>query len=209
MNGSIRTLRVLLPHLGADAPLPEEDVRLIARRKHFHGARVITYLRLAGRLVPDRHSDAALARARHLADTAPAPFRGLLNRWIDVLCGTASRPSRPLAPSTICSYLRLATPPLRTWHEDGVTDLRAITRTHIEQALEPVQGEAAKSRATALRSLFRALEWECEALGHSDLGRCGSGAWPDSPAVPVLGQRIRLSVGTNCALQSHACGLGE
>jgi hypothetical protein len=160
MNGSIRTLRVLLPHLGADAPLREEDVRLIARRTHFHGARVITYLRLAGRLVPDRHSDAALARARYLADTAPAPFRGPLNRWIDVLCGTASRPSWPLAPSTICSYLRLAAPPLRTWYEDGVTDLRAVTRTHIEQALEPVQGEAAKSRATALRSLFRALKRE-------------------------------------------------
>lgn len=76
-------------------------------------------------------------------------------------------------------------------------------------APEPVQGEAAKSRATALRSLFRALEWECVALGHSDLGRCGSGAWPDSPAVPVLGQRIRLSVGMNCALHSRACGLGE
>jgi hypothetical protein len=67
MNGSIHTLRVLLAHLGADAPLPEEDVRLIARRKHFHGARVINYLRLTGRLTPDRHADAALARARHLA----------------------------------------------------------------------------------------------------------------------------------------------
>ncbi|MCT9114414.1 hypothetical protein N4G69_55050, partial [Streptomyces mirabilis] len=45
MSGSIRTLRVLLAHLGADAPLPQEDVRLIARREHFHGARVINYLR--------------------------------------------------------------------------------------------------------------------------------------------------------------------
>ena len=42
MSGSIRTLRVLLAHLGADAPLPEEDVRLIARREHFHGARSST-----------------------------------------------------------------------------------------------------------------------------------------------------------------------
>ncbi|MER5669458.1 hypothetical protein [Streptomyces mirabilis] len=160
MSGSIRTLRVLLAHLGADAPLLEEDVRLIARRKHFHGARAINYLRVSGRLAPDRHAYAALARARHLADTAPAPFRGPLNRWIDVLCGTAQRPSWPLAASTVCSYLRLAAPALRTWYEDGVTDLRAVTRTHIEQALEPVQGEAAKSRATALRSLFRALKRE-------------------------------------------------
>ncbi|MFD9286518.1 hypothetical protein ACFWD7_57210, partial [Streptomyces mirabilis] len=137
-----------------------EDVRLIARRKHFHGARAINYLRVSGRLAPDRHAYAALARARHLADTAPAPFRGPLNRWIDVLCGTAQRPSWPLAASTVCSYLRLAAPALRTWYEDGVTDLRAVTRTHIEQALEPVQGEAAKSLATALRSLFRALKRE-------------------------------------------------
>ncbi|MBK3562994.1 hypothetical protein [Streptomyces sp. MBT62] len=42
MSGSIRTLRVLLAHLGADAPLPEEAVRLIARREHFHGARSST-----------------------------------------------------------------------------------------------------------------------------------------------------------------------
>ncbi|GGN34055.1 site-specific integrase [Streptomyces fuscichromogenes] len=160
MSGSIRTLRVLLAHLGADAPLPEEDVRLIARRTHFHGARVINYLLLTGRLAPDRRSDAALARARHFADAAPVPFRGPLNRWIDVLCGTASRPSRPLAPSTVYSYLRLAAPALQTWYEDGVTDLRAVTRAHIEQTLEPVQGEAVKSLATALRSLFRALKRE-------------------------------------------------
>ena len=135
-------------------------MRPIARRKHFHGARAINYLRVSGRLAPDRHADAALARARHLADTAPAPFRGPLNRWIDVLCGTAQRPSWPLAASTVCSYLRLAAPALRTWYEDGITDLRAVTRIHIEQALEPVQGEAAKSLATALRSLFHALKRE-------------------------------------------------
>ncbi|WP_327723934.1 hypothetical protein [Streptomyces europaeiscabiei] len=35
-----------------------------------------------------------------------------------------------------------------------------MTRTHIEQVLEPVRAEAAKSRATALRSLFRALKRE-------------------------------------------------
>ncbi|MGW3107865.1 hypothetical protein [Streptomyces sp. NPDC001100] len=67
-------------------------------------------------------------------------------------------PRRPPAPT--CSYLRLAAPALCTWYEDGITDRRAVTVTHIKQALEPVQGEAAKSRATALRSLFRALKRE-------------------------------------------------
>lgn len=160
MSSSIRTLRVLLAYLGADAPLLEEDVRLLARRDHFDGARVMNFLRLTGRLTPDQRSNPHLRRARRVADTAPDPFRGPLHRWIDVLCGQSARPSRALAPTTVSAYLRRAAPVLNTWYEHGISDLRAVTPAHIEQVLEPVQGEAAKGLATSLRSLFRALKRE-------------------------------------------------
>ncbi|MGR3938944.1 hypothetical protein [Streptomyces sp. BRA346] len=153
-------MRVLLAYLGGEAPLLEEDVRLLASRSYFSGARVINYLRLTGRLVPDRSAHAHLVRARRAADDAPGPFRPLVHRWIDVLCGQASQPSWPLAPSTVSGYVRLAAPVLYAWYADGVTDLRAITRSDVETALQPKRGHAAVSLATALRSLFRALKRE-------------------------------------------------
>ncbi|MEV5843688.1 hypothetical protein AB0M32_17175 [Streptomyces sp. NPDC051985] len=92
--------------------------------------------------MPDRTGNTALARARHFADTAPAGFRRPLHVWIDVLCGAGSRPGRPLAPTTVVSYLR------------------AVTREDLEEALRPHHGERAKGLATALCSLFRALKRE-------------------------------------------------
>ncbi|KUN29420.1 hypothetical protein AQJ23_01165 [Streptomyces antibioticus] len=135
-------------------------MRLLARRDNLSGARLINYLRLVGQLAPDQRADAAMARARRIADAAPSPFRASVHRWIDVLSGRASRPSWPLAPATIYAYLRITSPCLRSWHDIGVDTLRAVTRDHIEQALDPMQGEAAKTLATALRSLFRALKRE-------------------------------------------------
>ncbi|MET7484486.1 hypothetical protein [Streptomyces sp. NPDC005538] len=160
LGTSIRTLRVLLAHLGADAPLREEDIRLLARRHHFNGARVVNYLRVTGRLLPDRRSDAASARARRLADTAPQPFRSAVHRWIDVLSGQATRPSVPLAPTTVCAYVRRVSPCLRAWHETGIGDLRAVTGEHVRETLKALKGEDAKALATPLRSLFRALKRE-------------------------------------------------
>ncbi|MFE1882786.1 hypothetical protein [Streptomyces diastatochromogenes] len=160
LGPSIRTLRVLLAYLGAAAPLLEEDVRLLARQHNFSGARVINYLRLTGLLAAGQKADAYLARARRVADEMPAPYAGPVHRWIDVLCGHGSRRSWPMAPSTIAAYTRLAGPSLHTWYDAGITDLRSVTHAHIEKALEPVKGEAAKSLATALRSLFRALKRE-------------------------------------------------
>lgn len=160
LGPSMRTLRILVAHLGAEAPLLEEDVRLLARRDNLSGARLINYLRLVGQLIPDQRADSAMARARRLADAAPAPFRDPVHRWIDVLSGRASRPSWPLAPATVYAYVRITSPCLRAWHDAGVDTLRAVTRAHIEQTLDPGQGEAAKTLATALRSLFRALKRE-------------------------------------------------
>ncbi|WP_426501645.1 hypothetical protein [Streptomyces sp. D54] len=155
---NVRALTFLVAHLGAAAPLLEADVRLLARRAGCPAPRVINYLRAVGFLVPDTKSDALLANARHLADKAPPPFQGGMTRWIDVLSNTGSRPSLPLAPATVCSYVRRARPCLDTWYEAGIDDLRAITQDHVRSALEALSGEAKKSTAVALRSLFRALK---------------------------------------------------
>ncbi|MFD6913554.1 site-specific integrase [Streptomyces virginiae] len=77
-----------------------------------------------------------------------------------MLCNTASRPSWPLAPSTVRSYVRKASPCLHAWNTAGIDDLRAITTDHIQQQLAPLLGEARKSLLGALRSLFRALKRE-------------------------------------------------
>lgn len=86
--------RVLVAHLGAEAPPREEDVRLLAWRHDFNGARVVNYLRVTGRLLPHRRSDAASARARRLVDTAPQPFRAAIHRWIEVLARPPGRACR-------------------------------------------------------------------------------------------------------------------
>lgn len=155
-----RTLRVLLAHLGAEAPLLEEDVRLLARQDHYSGARLLGYLRLIGHLTPDRHGNAHLARARRLADTAPDPFRTPVHRWIDVLTGTAARRSHPLSPVTVCGYVRRAVTVLKAWYSSGIEDLRTVTHAHIARAITELTGRPAQSRAVALRSLFRALKRE-------------------------------------------------
>ncbi|MFE5862153.1 hypothetical protein ACFQ77_16590 [Streptomyces virginiae] len=159
-QASLRTLRILTAHLGAAAPLHEADVRSLAHHPHLSAPRVINYLRGTGLLVPDMKSNAHLTGARRLADHAPPPFQEDIHRWIDVLCNTASRPSWPLAPSTVRSYVRKASPCLHAWNTAGIDDLRAITTDHIQQQLAPLLGEARKSLLGALRSLFRALKRE-------------------------------------------------
>ncbi|MFE1909236.1 hypothetical protein ACFW96_37030 [Streptomyces gardneri] len=160
LQASLRGLRILTAHFGADAPLHEADIRRLARYTHLAAPRVINYLRSVGLLAPDAKSDAHLAGARRLADQAPGPFRAGAHRWIDVLCAAGSRPSWPLAPSTVRSYVRKTAPCLKAWHAAGVDDFRAVTVDHVQQALAPLRGEARKSLLTALRSLFRALKRE-------------------------------------------------
>ncbi|MFF3091480.1 site-specific integrase [Streptomyces nojiriensis] len=109
---------------------------------------------------PGHEANAYLTGARRLADQAPAPFQDGVHRWIDVLCGTAPRPSRPLAPSTVRSYVHKASPCLQAWHAVGINELSAITAEHVQQTLAPLLGEARKSLLGALRSLFRALKRE-------------------------------------------------
>ncbi|WP_327257260.1 tyrosine-type recombinase/integrase [Streptomyces sp. NBC_01244] len=157
---SLNALRLLLSHLGVDAPIHEADIRLLARREGCCAPRVINYLRSVGLLVPDAKSDAFLASARRHADDVPAPFRDGVHRWIDVLCNTGSQPSLPLAPSTVCGYVRRVRSCLQSWHEAGIDDLRAITRDHVQNALAGLTGEPRKGTGVAIHSFFRALKRE-------------------------------------------------
>ncbi|WP_327579025.1 hypothetical protein [Streptomyces sp. NBC_00145] len=149
-----------MAHLGAEAPLLEEDVRLLARQDHHSGIRLLGCLRLIGLLTPDQRGNTHLARARRLADSAPAPFRTPVHRWIDVLTGAAPRPSHPLAPVSVCGYVRRVLAVLKTWHASGIEDLRVVTHNHVTRAVTELTGSPAQARAVALRSLFRALKRE-------------------------------------------------
>jgi hypothetical protein len=59
---------------------------------------------------------------------------------------------------TIRKYLAIVTPVLRTWAEHD--SLREITPQQVHTAVTELRGNPAKDRATALRSLFRALKHE-------------------------------------------------
>ncbi|MCQ1579269.1 tyrosine-type recombinase/integrase [Streptomyces parvus] len=159
-QASLSALKFLVAHLGADAPFHETDVRLLAHHPNFAAPRVINYLRAIGLLVPDEKSDALLATARRYADEAPAAFQDGVHRWIDVMCNAGTRPSLPLAPSTVHGYVRRARTCLNIWHTVGIDDLRAITADHITTVLDTLTGETRKTTATAVRSLFRALKRE-------------------------------------------------
>ncbi|MCC3652614.1 hypothetical protein LIX60_14290 [Streptomyces sp. S07_1.15] len=162
VGSSIRVLRILMAYLGADVPIREADIRSLASLGSNHQcARVIDYLRRRDLLDEDESVNADLAGARAVADGLPDAFARAVNTWIDVLVGQATKPSLPVAPATARRYVRDAVAVLKQWDADGLTDLRAITKTHVEDAItddtDPVERRA---RHVALRSLFRALRRE-------------------------------------------------
>ncbi|WP_333738538.1 hypothetical protein [Streptomyces sp. IBSBF 2806] len=160
-TGSLRTLRILLAHLGARAPLRERDVTAIAALSgHHNGRRVIHFLRDRELLEATPRRDAELTRARRLADSLPAPFDDSVHLWIDVLLGLGSRPSPALACATIYVYVVHIAPVLNGWAAEGITDLREIGSSHIATVLEETEAARRHSVHPPLRSLFRALRRE-------------------------------------------------
>lgn len=161
-NGSIRTLRIVTGHLGVDAPIQESDIRALASMKAaLQGARVINYLRLRGLLAAQPPTDPCIARARHHATAITRPaFSTAVHTFIDVLLGQGSTPSRARSPKTVENYVGAILETLEAWIADGITDLREITRQHIEDVLDPLRGDKARRLHTALRSFFRALKRE-------------------------------------------------
>lgn len=161
-NGSIRTLRIVAGHLGAEAPIQESDIPALASmRADLQGARVINYLRQHGLLAAQPPTDPCIARARHHAAAIARPaFSTAVYTFIDVLLGQGSTSSRARSPKTVENYVGAILGTLETWIADGLTDPREITRKHIEDALDPLHGDQARRLHTALRSFFRALKRE-------------------------------------------------
>lgn len=161
-NGSIRTLRIVTGHLGAEASIQESDIRSLASmRADLQGARVINYLRLRGLLAPQPPTDPCIARARHHATAISRPaFSTAVHTFIDVLLGQGSSPSRARRPKTVENYVDAILSTLEAWIANELADPREITKKHIEDALEPLRSDQARRLHTALRSFFRALKRE-------------------------------------------------
>ncbi|MGW2253530.1 tyrosine-type recombinase/integrase [Kitasatospora sp. NPDC001660] len=161
LGGSTRTLRILVAHLGADAPIPERDVKAVAALSSNHqGARVVNYLRRRGLLAADTPVDSQLVTARRIADELPKAFGDAVHAWIDVLTGQGSKPSNSLASVTVRHYVHDVAATLRAWDASGLGDPKEVTKEHIEEVLEPLRGTAARAVHVSLRSMFRALKRE-------------------------------------------------
>ncbi|MGW0315997.1 hypothetical protein [Streptomyces flavidovirens] len=161
-SGSVRTLRIVTRHLGADVLIQESDIRALASmRANLQGARVVNYLRLRGLLEAQPPGDPCIARARHHASSISQPaFSAAVHTFIDVLLGQGGTPSRARSSKTVENYVAAILDTLEGWIADGLTDPREITKKHIEDALDPLRGDQARRLHTALRSLFRALKRE-------------------------------------------------
>ncbi|MFI6341075.1 hypothetical protein [Streptomyces sp. NPDC050535] len=162
LSGSIRTLRIVSGHLGADVPIQESDIRALASlRADLQGARVINYLRQRGLLAAQPPSNPSIARARHHATVITHPaFSTAVHTFIDVLLGQGSSASRARSPKTVENYVAAILDTVEAWIAAGLTDPREITKKHIEDALDPLRGDQARRLHTALRSFFRALKRE-------------------------------------------------
>ncbi|WP_412075517.1 tyrosine recombinase XerC (plasmid) [Streptomyces xanthophaeus] len=162
VSSSLRVLRILAAHLGVEAPFAEADIRSLASRSSNHQcARAIDYLRRRRLLEETQPVDVDLTAARDIAAALPQPFAGPVNTWIDILIGKSTKPSLPVRTATARRYVKEVAPVLKHWAAAGISDLREITKDHIEDVLKNAVNHAVKvGQHVALRSLFRALRRE-------------------------------------------------
>lgn len=157
-----RTLRILLVHLGGDAPLRETDIRAVAsavskgsaqRALHFLAAHHAVIADPARQLSADqRFIDTTIA-------SLPTGIANEVHRWVDVARGVGRRAHPPLDWGIVRNYLACAAPVLTEWG-CRVEYLREITAGDVAAALAARCGNAAQALRTALRSIFRALKQE-------------------------------------------------
>ena len=160
-NNATKTLRILLAWLGADAPVPEADIRALHARPSTTIRRVLAFLRDRGMVIPDpgRPGTAVERTIQQHIDALPDGIAGEVRQWVKVVRGEGRRAHRELPFSSIRSYLNCFCPLLAEWGQN-VTSLREITRDDIQAALEQHPGVTAHNLLPALRSLFRALRQE-------------------------------------------------
>ncbi len=160
----MRTLRILLAWLAADAPIPEVEITALATTiPGLSGKRVIAFLAEQHLLVPDpaKLYDPHQQRVERAIEASPVAFADDLHRWVTVLRGQGRRRHRMLSWETISKYVGYVRPVLHTWQTE-VGSLREITREHVTLATKQRKGNVARGVRVGLRSLFRALKQERE-----------------------------------------------
>jgi hypothetical protein len=129
LRDNVKTLRILLGWLGAEAPIAEEDIRaLTATISHTTSGRVLSLLEERGLLIP------ATSRAtnadqrwveRHIAQL-PEPISDELGIWVEVMRGDGRRRRRVRSWTVIRNYPYTSLPTLREWSARH-TSLREVT----------------------------------------------------------------------------------
>jgi hypothetical protein len=160
-NNATKTLRILLAWLGADAPIPEADVRALRSRPSTAIRRVLQFLEDRGMIIPDpaRQGTAVERTINQHIDALPGVIAGEVRQWVKVIRGQGRRAHQELPFSSVRSYLNCFHPVLAEWGQH-VTSLREITRDDVQAALDQHPGARAHNLLPALRSLFRALKQE-------------------------------------------------
>jgi integrase len=186
-----RTLRIVLAWLGAQAPIPEADIRsLPADRPGTSARRVVEFLADRDLLLPDptRRIDRDEQAIEDRIQTLPVSLAAEVRCWVKVLRGSGHRRHPTTSFETIRRYLRYLYPILRVW-ADRVTSLREITPDDIRDVLRQQTGHTTRSTHTALRSLFRALKQE--RLVFRDPTRGITVPQPTRLPIPVPTDRLR------------------
>ncbi|WP_157252836.1 hypothetical protein [Nonomuraea typhae] len=158
----MRTLRILLGWIGAQAPIPEEDIRsLPGLVRHTSATRVVFMLERRGLVIP-AHDRTTIAEQRWVANRIqrlPASFAEELDRWVTAMRGHGRRRRHPRSWDVIGNYLRAVHPILLRWSTKH-TSLREITPDHVKAALDNLTGTPAQGARTGLRSIFSMLKQE-------------------------------------------------
>jgi hypothetical protein len=160
-NNATKTLRILLAWTGADAPVPEADIRALTSRPGTAVRRVLQFLDDRAMLIPDpaRPGTAVERTIQHHIQSLPEPIASEVRQWVKVVRGDGRRAHQELPYSSVRGYLNCFYPVLSSWSQH-VTSLREITRDDVQAALGQHPGARAHNLLPALRSLFRALKQE-------------------------------------------------
>ncbi|WUI03835.1 hypothetical protein OHR68_19185 [Spirillospora sp. NBC_00431] len=157
---ALRAIRIIAAWLGAQAPIPEDDIRaLTANDRRARAKRLIQFLNSRNLLVPAPRQDRDQRKTDALINELPDPLARDLRTWVRVLRGQGRRHHPATSWATICKYLHTFHPVIRAW-APRIVSFREITREDIETALKARKGRGRAGLHVALRSLFRALKQE-------------------------------------------------
>jgi hypothetical protein len=162
LRSAENALKLLLGWLGADAPIPEDDIRSLSGAVTWASAhRALLFLTEHDLVIPnpDRQISADQRWIDTTLTTLPAGIASDLRRWVAAMRGHGRRGSRPASATVIRSYLGSALPVLVEWDRAGLA-LKEITGEEIRSVLARHSGTAAQSVRTALRCIFRVLKQE-------------------------------------------------